>query len=274
MGLKAWSLGLLCLALAGRGAAADFDAEARELQRTDFDFNGTQHEVWLGAPAGRGPWPLVMALHGGGGVALGMARLSGFNALARSEGFLVAYPDSGVKAWNDGRTDFQDAASGHDDSAWLAALARDLVKRGLADPRRLYVCGMSNGGFMTVRLACEHPDLFAAAGVVAATLAKTYAPPPGAGLPICYINGTLDPLVPFQGGDIRVLRFSRSRGKVLGVEESLAFWRQRNGVSEAAADTLLPILDASDATRVRWHLFSAPGAFPVASYVIEGGGHA
>jgi polyhydroxybutyrate depolymerase len=267
------ALGMLALtgsALAGR----DFQAEASQLQRIEFEQGGLKREVWLGKPEGAGPWPLVLALHGGGGTALGMARLTGFTPLAKAEGFVVAYPDSGVKQWNDGRTDFKHAGSSHDDSAYLAALAQSLVSQGIADPQRLYVCGMSNGGFMSVRLACDHSDLFAAAGIVAATKVATYAYPKGQPIPICYIMGTADPLVPFGGGDIRIVPLGRSRGKVDGLEQALAFWRGRNHTQDPAQTEALPVRVA-DKTAVTFRRYAAgdQGA-PVEAYIVAGGGHA
>ena len=265
---------LLALAAAAH-AGRDFAAEAKELKRTEFESGGLKREVWLGHPQGKGPWPLVMALHGGGGTALGMAHLTGFDGMVAGEGFLVAYPDSGVKQWNDGRTDFKHAASGHDDSAWLAALAGDLVAQGLADPHRLYVCGMSNGGFMAARLACDHADLFAAAGMVAATKVSTYAYPKGLPIPVCTVMGTQDPLVPFRGGEIRLVKFGRSRGKVESLEASLAFWRERNQAQAEATVENLPVLDASDPCTVSRRFYGAgPGGAPVLAYVVAGGGHA
>ena len=47
--------------------------------------------------------PLVIVLHGGGGTGQGMAKLTGFNAVADKENFVITYPDGFEKHWNDGR---------------------------------------------------------------------------------------------------------------------------------------------------------------------------
>src|SRR5260221_7319835 len=47
--------------------------------------------------------PLMIALHGGGGQASGMNKLTDLNEVADEEGFLIAYPDGIRKSWADGR---------------------------------------------------------------------------------------------------------------------------------------------------------------------------
>jgi pimeloyl-ACP methyl ester carboxylesterase len=86
-----------------------------------------------------------------------------------------------------------------DDVAFLRALIDKLVKDGLADPPRIYLVGVSNGGMMAYRMAAEAPELFKAVAVVSAVLD---VPPENvkAAMPVLHIHGSDDPFIPFLGG--------------------------------------------------------------------------
>src|SRR3990167_7281010 len=107
------------------------------------------------------PAPLVIVLHGGGGTAERMVRLTngGLNRTADREGFLVVYPNGIDKHWNDGRgadeTGWRPQGETVADVGFGSALIEDRVQRQNADPPRVYVTGVSNGGQMAHRLACE-----------------------------------------------------------------------------------------------------------------------
>src|SRR5271165_1515198 len=85
------------------------------------------------------PLPLVLAFHGGGGHAYNMPRFTGFDELAESQSFLVAYPDSANGHWNDGRE-----LSTADDVGFVRALISDVARAYPVDPARIYATGISN----------------------------------------------------------------------------------------------------------------------------------
>src|SRR3546814_9497218 len=62
------------------------------------------------------------------------------------------------------------------------------------DPKRVYLTGMSNGGFMVERLACARPDLIAGAAIVAATLRKSQSTACGSApvVPMAIMLGSRD----------------------------------------------------------------------------------
>jgi polyhydroxybutyrate depolymerase len=270
----------LALALAAPLPAAEATRqELKSLTQRGFSHEGLTRQAlqWrphpLG-PAGLGRVPLVLVLHGGGGTAVGMARLSGFTGLAQSKGFAVIFPDSGVQAWNDGRPDPSSHRPSTDDAGWLTALAQDAVREGWADPKRLYVCGMSNGGFMALRLACEQPAVFAAVGSVAANGAGAGCPH-GDPVPLCLIAGTDDPIVPFRGGPIRWRQWGGARGLAEPFAGAVSYWSRRDQAGPEAVPQELPDLDPKDGTRVRLLQWPARiGGADLQAYVVEGGGHA
>ena len=71
-----------------------------------------------------------------------------------------------------------------------------------ADPKRIYVTGVSNGGAMTMTLVCERADLFAAAASVIMNFTDEFADAchPSRPVPMLMMNGTADPLIPYEGG--------------------------------------------------------------------------
>jgi polyhydroxybutyrate depolymerase len=101
--------------------------------------------------------PLVIAMHPYPADRAYAARLTGFNAKADKEGFLVAYPDGLAKAYN-----ALVCCGAEDDVGFIGAMTERLVSTWKADPQRIYATGISNGGDMSFKLAVEVPDTFAA----------------------------------------------------------------------------------------------------------------
>src|SRR5262249_49316258 len=110
------------------------------------------------------PAPVVLVLHGGGGSGSGqeLVTLGGFNRIADREGIIVLYPDGVGRSWNDGRSDVRARAFQEqiDDVGFLEALLERVAAAHPIDRRRVFATGMSNGGFMAFRLACEAADTF------------------------------------------------------------------------------------------------------------------
>lgn len=263
---------LLALALAG-GCRRCSPSGGREVLR----FDGIEREYVVHLPNGaapEAPAPLVLALHGGSGTARGMARLTGFDGVAEREGFIVVYPEGVDRQWNDGR-----AVPGHgprldvDDVGFLAEVVERIAAAYRVDRGRVFVTGISNGAMMSLRLATERPDLFAAAAGVAGAVSEALAsgPPPTAPIPVMLVNGTEDPLVPFAGGDVTV--FGRPRGRVLSTAGSVAYWVGHNGAEPDGVEVVLPDRELNDGTRVERVEFLHRGGADVVLLRVEGGGH-
>jgi polyhydroxybutyrate depolymerase len=141
--------------------------------------------------------PLVVVLHGGFGSAIQAQKAYGWDALAAEEGFVVAYPDGLGKAWNAGagccgRSGERDV----DDVAFIESVVREISAERSIDASRVFVTGMSNGGMMAYRLACD-TDTFAAIAPVSGTLlGACVAPSPTS---VLHIHGTADESVHLDG---------------------------------------------------------------------------
>ncbi len=243
--------------------------------------DGTRTYLLL-QPAVSGPRPLVILLHGHMGSAkqaFTQGPLAAWNAISAREGVIVAALD-GVKGpdghtgWNDCRSD----ASGNpktDDVAFVKAVIERLVRESHADPRHVYLMGMSNGAMMTLRLALQMNPAPAAICAVCGLMTLDGGPcgsSPPRPIPALLIEGTADPLVPFGGGQVHF--FKKLRGGVVSAQQTVDFWRKADGLDHALAkETIFPHLDQSDPTRAEKWVWGA-GAQQVAFIRIEGGGHA
>jgi polyhydroxybutyrate depolymerase len=148
---------------------------------------------------GGSPVPLVLDFHGLSATAAIQAGLSGFRARSDTFGFVVVWPQGVNNAWNGG---ICCAANGPDDVAFVRELVAQLKLDGNIDASRVYVTGLSNGGAMTHRLACEAADVFAAAAPLAFPI--SVSPPqscnPARPIPVLTFMGLTDALVPYNGG--------------------------------------------------------------------------
>lgn len=169
------------------------------------------------------PMPMVLVFHGYGSQGKELARGTGFNQLAEKENFIVVYPDGIERRWNP----LNKALTGVDDVGLVPALVNHLQQIRRIDDRRIYAAGVSNGGFLVQRLACERNSPIAAyASVVASfpTLLQGFCNPPQP-VPMLMINGTADEKVPWQGGNLFY-------GSILSIPNTINLWRRHNSCPE------------------------------------------
>ncbi|MEQ9408925.1 MAG: PHB depolymerase family esterase [Fuerstiella sp.] len=239
---------------------------------------------------GRGPVPLVLVLHGGGGNSA-QASAMGMTAVADTHGFIVVYPNAVSSHWNDGRISDRFAAQDTqaDDVAFLSAVVESVSEDHNIDidPRRVFITGLSNGGFMSQRMAMERSDLFAAAAVVIATMSEPLSRKfqPEYPVSMLFMNGTADPLVPYQGGEVVVDLFPQlsqllrkpppGRGRCIATGDAVLLWLQRNGLKpQDGHSVMLPDRDPTDGSRIEFTLWSGgESGTAVALYRVDGGGH-
>lgn len=224
--------------------------------------------------------PLVLVLHGGGGTAKGMPKLTRnrFDELSDQHGFFVVYPQGLGKSWNEGAKDSKGYAREHqiDDVGFFKALLTELEKKFPIDERRVFSTGISNGGLMSYRLACEMPDKIRAIAPVAASVPEDILgicrEPKATVSGLLVMNGTEDPIVPYQGGNIEV--FGRKRGRVISTDETVDLWLSKNGCRNTPKVEALQDGDPKDGTRVQIFTYDqCTSGVPVIHYQIQGGGH-
>lgn len=173
--------------------------------------------------------PLVVVLHGfGGGPEVSESRL-GWNQVADSAKFIVAYPVGIGVSWNAGPACCGTASNRQiDDVGFITRVVSDIGTRVPIAQDRVYAVGMSNGGMMALTLACNS-DVFAAIGAVSATQIGQCNPPRPTSL--IQIHGTNDPLVPYSGGP------GLGFGGGMPVPDVDAFWRRIDGCGAPMVNT-------------------------------------
>jgi polyhydroxybutyrate depolymerase len=142
---------------------------------------------------------LIVVLHGGFGNGAIAARTGRWDAAAERHGYVAVYPEGLTRSWNAGGCCGPAMRNDVDDVGFVVALTEQLVDELDVDPDRVFVTGISNGGMMSYRLACEASDTFAAAAPVAATLVVDGCRP-SQPVSLLHIHGLADRNVPFDGG--------------------------------------------------------------------------
>jgi polyhydroxybutyrate depolymerase len=224
----------------------------------------TGHRRAIVLAARQQPAPAVIVLHGTITTPLWAARRFGFAEAAAARGFAAVFPEGVGLQWNDGRRGF---ASHADDVAFLRRLVVEIVERGIADPDRVYISGVSNGGMMALRMVCEAAELFAGAGTVIANMPVATGADchPARPVPIVMFNGTADGLIPYDGGGVGPFNLG---GHVWGTEETAAYMAEANGCGRGpfASDS---VIGKTSVTRIVWN--GCPAT--VTLYRVNGGRH-
>jgi polyhydroxybutyrate depolymerase len=197
-------------------------------------------------------------LHGGFGDGRQAESSYGWDAQADAARFAVVYPDGVGRAWNvGGGCCGLPASSGIDDVAFITAVVGDVSRLLSVDARRVYATGISNGGMLAYRLACD-TTLFAAIGPDSATLLG--ACPSPAPVSVIHIHGTADHNIPYDGG--RGSGYAKIDGP--SVPSVIASWRRADGCGTPSA-TVSGVVTRSVA--------SCPAGRAVELITIDGAGH-
>ena len=239
------------------------------------DGNTRSFQVYLPEALAPGQQPaLLLVLHGLRGSGERVAQLTGFNERANRHGFIVVYPDSLGSRWNY-LHGVPGAFEGPDDPGFLHEITDLLSASHNVDSARRYVVGISNGGFMAQRLACEARPRYAGFASVAA---GSYAALPdncerSAPIDALFVHGTEDQLVPWQGKTVQDSSGYR-QAVTLSLTDSLKFWAARNHCDAQVDVRDLPESGRSAGTRVRVLASrDCVAGSEVSLYAVIGGGH-
>lgn len=257
---------LLIIGLPPLAALTEFIAfTAHNRDDAGFISSGEHRTYVLHVPpryAGGAPVPLVISLHGAGLWGAGQRDISGWNAVADREGFIVAYPTgaagSGPRIW---RTDGGPRLAA--DVRFIADLVDTLSAHYAIDQRRIFVNGFSNGGGMAFALSCTLGDRIAAVGLVgAAHLLRFDWCPDRRPVPVVSFHGTDDRAAPYRGGTSWV-----AEDRFPSIPDWTAKWARRNGCAATAGEWQV----APDIMRIEYP--NCANGAGVLLYRIDGGGH-
>lgn len=210
---------------------------------------------------------LVLNFHGFTSAGWQQSLLTRMSQHSDQQGFIVAYPEGIAASWNAGDCCGTAWTDSVDDVGFVRDLLDEIEARYCIDPKRVYATGMSNGGFLSHRLACELSDRIAAIAPVAGVLgvpAETCAPPRP--VPVLHFHGTSDPMVPYQGGTPIIPQLGV--GIVFrSVADTMTHWRSANGCSGNEQT----FYQNGDTTCVEWPDCALGSG--TALCTIDGGGH-
>lgn len=212
--------------------------------------------------------PLLIAMHGGFGSALNLQNQSQLSTKADEENFIVVYPEGvqggilNIRTWNAGWCCGFASDSEVDDVGFIDLLLDKLISQYPIDSTRVYATGMSNGGFMSYRLACELSDRIAAIAPVAASMAMVECNPERP-MPVIDFHSYLDTSVPHEGGIGTGVsgHYNPPKDSILNV------WGNLN-LCNNTQDT---IALSSESTHIVWS--NCECNYRVEQYITEDGGH-
>jgi polyhydroxybutyrate depolymerase len=251
MNAKAWLL-VVVLVLAACGSTP---APASSTVTIDLDGRPFRLHVPSGYDEATKA-PLVVLLHGY--TSSGTEQEEYFQLEAESDrrGFLYAIPDGtlnpiGERFWNATPACCDIYNSGVDDSAYLARLLDTIAAKYSVDPSRVYFVGHSNGGFMALRMACDHADrVTAVVSLAGAATADPAQCEPARPVSVLQIHGTSDRTILYEGGP--------STRPYSSAEGTVALWRGLDGCASRADTSAPPIdlesmLDGPETTVTAYH---------------------
>jgi polyhydroxybutyrate depolymerase len=223
------------------------------------------------------PAPLVILLHGYPGSGAAEEAYLELTPLSDRHGFLYLHPDGSPERspamgrfWNatDACCDFY--RSGVDHVAMLDGLIDDLEARYAIDPRRIFIVGHSNGGFMAHRMGCDAADRVAA---IVSLAGATWKDParcrPAAPVAVLEVHGDADTQIAYRGGLLSTHAYP-------GARETVADWAADLGCAGSLEATTTRLdLDTTIAgaeTTVERYAGCPAGAAEL--WTVQGGAHA
>jgi polyhydroxybutyrate depolymerase len=221
--------------------------------------------------------PLVVVMHGSGQNGAQTRKWTGygFERLADEKSFAVVYPDGFEGYWNGCNIVGNYSANKLkiDDVRFMTGMVDKLVTGIGVDPGRVFATGISRGGQMAFRLALEAPSRFRAVAAISASVPTPEnfkCAPSGKGTSsVMIMNGTKDPINPFDGGEVTFLGLLK-RGKVRSSRESGQYLADLNNITATPETSETQVTDGFHIERVVWRNESK---IEVELVAIHGGGH-
>ena len=206
-------------------------ATGSSVHTIEFDGIERDYRVYVPRTLTDGPSSLVVMLHGGFGSAEQAELTYGWDAQAERDGFVVVYPDGEGRSWNGGSCCGPAMKKNLDDVGFIEAVVAEVSRTLDIDPQRTFATGMSNGGIMAYRMACE-TSLFAAIAPVSATmLVDCDAQQP---MSVLHIHGGQDGSIPPDGSP------GGGTQNIDGppLADVIAYWRGVDGCGEPTTTEL------------------------------------
>lgn len=200
-------------------------------------------------------YPLVLNLHGLNSNAAQQQNYSQFDNVADMRNFIVVYPNANAGSW---------VINGTSDVDFISHLI-DTIKNRYSCNSNLFITGMSQGGFLTYKLACSLPQSIKAIAIVSGNMSTNLQNSCviSNGLPAIHFHGTTDPLVNYNG----------TIG-IPSVSSTINWWVTQNNCNATPVFSLLPNTNISDSSNVeKYYYGGGRNSSEITFYKIINGGH-
>lgn len=238
----------------------------------EFEFQEVNRSYLVHLPENYDPqkaYPLIVVLHGIFSSAEAIAGFSDFNRAADEKQFIVCYPQGYKRSWSIGINVGMAPRHGIDDLTFFDLLLDTLRKDYAVDTSKMFLAGISNGGFMTSNLVNNGSGRFSGMALVCANMLfpiEEYGTDEKP-MKVMLIGGTKDPIVEYNGNKFHfIYRFS-------GFPTALSYWQERNAYTQLSDSSIIDRVPDDKTRVIRCYNANPPNDNLVELYKIEGGGH-
>ena len=226
----------------------------------ELDHNGITRTYYVSYPDNENSdgASLIINMHGYGGNASQQMSYTQMDQFAHDNNMAVVYPNGLNNSWN--VYTYWDN-NPYDDVGFISLMIDAIAENFNIDLDKIYACGMSNGGYMSYRLACDLSDKIAAFGSVTGNLMLNSqvgdCQDQDRDIPIIHFHGTYDSIVNY---------FPPSFDGSLTVGESIEFWNEYNNLSDELVEQISFSVE-------RYTYSSEISLAKFIHYKVYGGGH-
>lgn len=220
---------------------------------------------------------LIFVLHGSGGNGKNMMKpAAGLLKLSTSENFLLVFPDGYKNYWNECRKAATSLANQEniDEQTFFNKQIEYFKNKYSINEKQVFAIGTSGGGHMCYKLAMTMPSKFRAVTALIANLPDTDnldCTEAKVAIPIMIVNGTADPLNPYNGGMMQ--RGNFIMGNVRSTDRTFQYWASLAGYTVEPAKELLADTDPSDGKTIERYTYKKKGKPEVTLLKVIGGKH-
>lgn len=202
---------------------------------------------------------LVFVLHGSGGNGKDMMiRAARLAEVSATENILLVYPNGYKKYWNECRKVASSLANQEniDESTFFNSMIQYFKSKYAISEQKVFAVGTSGGGHMCYKLAMTMPGKFRAVTALIANLPDvdnfdcTEAKVP---ISIMIVNGTADPLNPYNGGMMQSGTFIM--GNVRSSDRTFQYWASLAGYTGEPTKELVVDKDPADGKTIERYTY-------------------
>lgn len=220
---------------------------------------------------------LVFILHGSGGNGMDLMRnTSKLASAVADEKVILVYANGYKKYWNECRKAASSLANKEniDELSFFSGMINYFKDKYHISDKQVFAVGTSGGGHMCYKLAMTMPGKFRAVTALIAnlpTVDNMDCAEANVAVPIMIVNGTADPVNPYEGGMMQSTNFIM--GKVRSTDQSFQYWSGLAGYKGEPVKESLPDTDPSDGKTIERYTYKQPGKPEVVLLKVIGGKH-